>query len=172
MNISAKDFFYIDVCQSFRNLLDKYDFCPKNLKLEITESALMENMRENMKTLDGLHELGFDIELDDFGTGYSSLGMLKDVHADILKLDMVFLRDTQNADRNKVILKNIIAMADDLGMAVISEGVETQAQVDFLRQMGCDMFQGFYFAKPMSVEEFEKNLRQRALTRRENCVSL
>lgn len=166
VNISPKDFSYIDVCGTFRSLLERYDFDVRNLKLEITETALMENVQKNLKALEELHEMGFSIEIDDFGTGYSSLGMLKDVRADILKLDMIFLRDNQNMERNKVILKNIIAMAEELGMLVITEGVETRSQVEFLQTVGCNMFQGYYFAMPMSAEDFEENLKKTALTRR------
>ena len=83
--------------------------------------------------------------------------MLKDIHADILKLDMIFLRDTENAERSTTILKNVISMSKELGMPVITEGVETAEQADFLRNAGCDMFQGFYFARPMPVESFEKS---------------
>lgn len=156
VNISTKDFYYLDICDTFRKLAEKYDFDIKKLKLEITESALMENVLENMKTLDGLHALGYEIEIDDFGSGYSSLGMLKDIHADILKIDMIFLQETKNVKRSTTILKNIITMSKELGMPVITEGVETKEQVDFLMTVGCDMFQGFYFARPMHVEHFEE----------------
>ncbi|MCH5275717.1 MAG: EAL domain-containing protein [Lachnospiraceae bacterium] len=156
VNISTKDFFYMDVCKAFRALADKYDFDIKKLKLEITESALIENVGEIMKTLDGLHALGYEIEIDDFGSGYSSLGMLKDINADILKIDMIFLQETKNIGRSNTILKNIISMSKELGMPNIMEGVETKEQVDFLKDAGCDMFQGYYFAKPMSIEDFEK----------------
>ncbi|MCM1216056.1 MAG: EAL domain-containing protein [Lachnospiraceae bacterium] len=156
VNISTKDFYYLDICDTFRELAKRYDFDIKKLKLEITESALMENIQENMKTLDGLHALGYEIEIDDFGSGYSSLGMLKDIHADILKIDMIFLQETKNVKRSTTILKNIITMSKELGMPVITEGVETKEQVDFLMKVGCDMFQGFYFARPMHVEHFEE----------------
>lgn len=156
VNISTTDFYYLDICDTFRGLAEKYDYDVKKLKLEITESALMENIQENMKTLDRLHALGYEIEIDDFGSGYSSLGMLKDIHADILKIDMIFLQETKNATRSTTILKNIITMSKELGMPVITEGVETKEQVDFLMQVGCDMFQGYFFAKPMPVEHFEE----------------
>lgn len=156
VNISPKDFFHLDICKAFRSLAENYDFDVKKLKLEITESVLIENVGEIMKTLDALHSLGYDIEIDDFGSGYSSLGMLKDINADILKIDMIFLQETKNRGRSNTIIKNIISMSKDLGMPIIMEGVETKEQVDFLMSAGCDMFQGFYFAKPMSVENFEK----------------
>lgn len=160
VNISTKDFYYLDVCEAFRVLPKQYDFDIKNLKLEITESALMENVKEIMKTLDRLHALGYDIEIDDFGSGYSSLGMLKDIMADIIKIDMIFLQETKHADRSRKIIKNIITMSKELGMPVITEGVETKEHVDFLTEIGCDIFQGFYFARPMSLEEFEEQYCQ------------
>lgn len=156
VNISTKDFFFLDVYETFRTLAEKYDFDIKRLKLEITESALMDNVREILNTLDNLQSQGYDIEIDDFGSGYSSLGLLKDINADILKIDMIFLQETKNTERSTTILKNIISMSKELGMPVITEGVETKKQADFLMQAGCDMFQGYYFAKPMSVEKFEK----------------
>ena len=156
VNISTKDFYLIDIHEAFRALAEKYDFNIKNLKLEITESALMKDVRKIMKNMDELHALGYDIEIDDFGSGYSSLGMLKDIHADILKIDMIFLQDTVNSERSSTILKNVISMSKELGMPVITEGVEKEEHVEFLRRAGCDMFQGFYFSKPISVESFEK----------------
>lgn len=84
------------------------------------------------------------------------MGRLKDIHADVLKIDMIFLQKTANTMRSETILKNVISMSKELGMPVITEGVETREQVDFLRSAGCDMFQGFYFARSMSVEDFEQ----------------
>ena len=156
VNISTKDFYLIDVYEAFRAIAEKYDFNIKNLKLEITESALMKDVEKVMQLMDQLHALGYDIEIDDFGSGYSSLGMLKDIHADVLKIDMIFLRETVNVLRSTTILKNVISMSKELGMPVITEGVETREQVDFLQSTGCDMFQGYYFAKPMTVESFEE----------------
>ena len=93
--------------------------------------------------------------MDDFGSGYSSLNMLKNLHVDILKIDMAFLRDATDEERSKKILQMIIGLSKHLNMPVITEGVETAEQVQFLSEMGCDMFQGYFFAKPMPVEEFE-----------------
>ena len=104
--------------------------------------------------MDELHTLGYEIGIDDFGSGYSSLGRLKDIHADILKIDMIFLQKTENAERSSTIIKNVISMSKELGMPVVTEGVETKEQVDFLQDVGCDIFQGFYFARPMSVANF------------------
>ena len=161
VNISTKDFYLIDIYDAFRTIAEKYDFDIKNLKLEITESALMKDIRKVMQNMDQLHALGYDIEIDDFGSGYSSLGMLKDIHADVLKIDMIFLKETVNVERSSTILKNVISMSKELGMPVITEGVETKEQVEFLQSVGCDMFQGYYFAKPMSVDSFEQEYTSR-----------
>ena len=96
--------------------------------------------------------------MDDFGSGYSSLNMLKDLPVDILKIDMIFLRETKSNERARIILRQIINMAKELSMPVITEGVETEEQVNTLRDMGCDMFQGYFFARPVSLEEFENKL--------------
>ena len=93
--------------------------------------------------------------MDDFGSGYSSLNLLKDLHVDILKIDMAFLKKAKDEERSKKILQMIISLSKHLDMPVITEGVETAEQVEFLSEMGCDMFQGYYFARPMSVKEFE-----------------
>ena len=94
--------------------------------------------------------------MDDFGSGYSSLNMLKDIKMDTIKLDMGFLRKTKNNVRSMAIVRNVIALSKRLGMEVVTEGVETKEQVEALREMGCDIFQGYYFAKPMSVWDYEE----------------
>ena len=101
------------------------------------------------------------VEIDDFGSGYSSLNMLKDINANILKIDMGFLRKTENQNRAKVILNYTIDMAHELGMGVITEGVETKEQLEFLKELGCEMFQGYYFDMPMPVDEFEKKFKEK-----------
>ena len=116
----------------------------------------MTDIKKNLKIIKRLQEYGFDIEIDDFGSGYSSLNTLKDICADVVKIDMGFLRKTENEERSNVILKNMISMSGELDMSVITEGVETREQVDKLKDMGCKMFQGYYFAKPMPVSEFEE----------------
>ncbi|MCM1058207.1 MAG: EAL domain-containing protein [Firmicutes bacterium] len=156
VNISAKDFYYTDLYRVFTGLVEKYDISPGSLKLEITETVLMTDLDMHLKILTGLQEYGFCIEIDDFGSGYSSLNMLKDIKADILKIDMLFLRETENKARSRAILSSVISMAKSLDMSVIAEGVETAEQRDFLTEMGCDIFQGYYFSKPIPVEEFEE----------------
>lgn len=103
-----------------------------------------------------LREAGFIVEMDDFGSGYSSLNMLKDIRVDTLKIDMEFLRQSENEERSRTILKTVVALSKELGIPVITERVETKDHVDFLTQIGCDIFQGFFFARPMKAADYEK----------------
>jgi diguanylate cyclase (GGDEF)-like protein len=155
VNISPKDFYFADVYEVFTSLVARYDISPQNLKLEITETAIMSDKKGTLALVDRLRAFGFAVEIDDFGSGYSSLNMLKDMNVDILKIDMGFLRKTDNSARSKTILRTIISLSKQLGMDVVTEGVETKEQVDFLTEMGCNVFQGYYFAKPMPVSDFE-----------------
>ena len=116
----------------------------------------MQDREFHLEMLRKLRKFGFKIEVDDFGSGYSSLNMLKDIKADVLKIDMGFLRETENHIRSRVILNSIINMSRKLGMQVVSEGVEKQEQIEVLKEMGCDFFQGYFFSKPIKVEDFEK----------------
>ncbi|MDD7218558.1 MAG: EAL domain-containing protein [Clostridia bacterium] len=156
VNISPRDFYFLNIYQIFTELVEKYDINPRNLKLEITETAIIMDFQRQMELISKLREYGFSVEMDDFGSGNSSLNMLKDIYVDILKIDMIFLQKAQDEERSKKILQMIISLSKELGMPVITEGVETVEQVQFLTQMGCDMFQGYYFARPMKVEQFEK----------------
>ena len=156
VNISTKDFYLIDVYEVITSIVKKYDIEPKMLKLEITETALMSDLKKNMEVIKNLRNYGFKIEIDDFGSGYSSLNMLKDISADVLKIDMAFLRATENEVKGQDILETIISLGGKLGMEVITEGVETDKQLLMLTEMGCHIFQGYYFSKPIPVEEFEQ----------------
>ncbi len=156
VNISPKDFFFTDVYKTFTDLVQKYEIDPKNLRLEITETAIMNDFTKQLSLIERLRGYGFFVEMDDFGSGYSSLNMLKDINVDTLKIDMGFLRKTANNERSAAIIYTIIALSKQLGMEVVTEGVETREQVDFLTNAGCDIFQGYYFAKPMQVSDFEE----------------
>ena len=156
VNISALDFYYVDVYETFLNLVEKYQIDRKKLRLEITETALMSDEEKQLPLVEKLRSAGFFIEIDDFGKGYSSLSMLKDIEADVLKIDMRFLSKTKNKERSSTILGSVINMTNQLDMGVITEGVETKEQLDDLVEKGCRMFQGFYFAKPMPVHDFEE----------------
>ena len=157
VNISPKDFYFLDIYGVICELVNNYRIDPAKLHLEITESAVMNNAQDNISVLKKLREAGFTVEMDDFGSGYSSLNMLKDIPLDILKIDMVFLdENTGNFDKSSIILQSIIDMADRLNLSQITEGVETKDQLEMLKKMGCKLFQGYYFSKPIPLEEFEK----------------
>jgi EAL domain-containing protein (putative c-di-GMP-specific phosphodiesterase class I) len=156
VNISAKDFYYLDIYKCFTELVEKYDIAPQKLKLEITETAIMMDLEKQLVLLGKLQDYGFFVEIDDFGSGYSSLNMLKDICADVLKIDMGFLRETENRERTRIILQMIIDLAKKLNMIVVTEGVETKEQVEYLTEAGCDVMQGYYFSRPIAVEDFEK----------------
>lgn len=156
VNISPKDFFFVDVFKEFTTLIKRYGVNPGNLKLEITESAMMTDLPKQLALIKKLREVGFLVEMDDFGSGYSSLNMLKDIQVDVLKIDMAFLRKSESEERSRTILRMIVALSKELGMPVITEGVETRDHVEFLKEIGCDMFQGYFFAKPMTVADYEK----------------
>ncbi len=159
INISQKDFYLIDVYNVITSLVRKYNIAPHRLHLEITETAMMDNPTAQLELIERLRKLGFIVEIDDFGSGYSSLNMLKNFKADVLKIDMGFLTNSESREvqgRSHSILRNIIYLAKSLDMEVITEGVETKTQVDFLAEYGCDIYQGYYFAKPMPVDDFEK----------------
>ena len=156
VNISTKDFYIIDIYETFTGLINKYGIAASNLHLEITETTLMTDFEKNMNIIHKLQGVGFRVEIDDFGSGYSSLNMLKDISADVLKIDMGFLRESENEVKGQDILESIITLASKIGMDVITEGVETKKQLDMLTMMGCHEFQGYYFSKPVPVSEFEE----------------
>lgn len=136
------------------NITSKYQVNPNYIEFEITESAVFDNVGILLDVTSRIRQAGYKMSIDDFGTGYSSLNMLKDLALDTLKLDGEFFSETVNLKRSHKITENIIRMSKDLGMRVVAEGVETKEQVDFLREMGCDLIQGYYYAKPMPIDDF------------------
>ena len=156
VNISPKDFYFMDVFAEIQDLVNEYNIDPSRLRVEITETVMMTDIDSKMKVLDNLRKAGFIVEMDDFGSGYSSLNMLKDMPVDVLKIDMKFLSRTEDVSRAQTIVRNIINLSMDLGISALTEGVETENQYKILSEMGCAMFQGFYFSKPIPVDEFEK----------------
>ncbi len=155
VNVSRSDVCHTHLVDVLRGLIEKYDVDPKYLHLEITESAYAENPGQIVSTVSQLRSLGFPIEMDDFGSGYSSLNMLSQMKLDILKLDMAFVRNEIAKPADQSILGDVIAMAHRMRLGVVAEGVETREQVNRLMSVGCDYVQGYYFAKPMQVKEFE-----------------
>ena len=156
VNVSPKDFYRIDVVAEFKSLVKEFGIEPAKLRIEITETAMTSDSVDMTKIINELHESGFIIEMDDFGSGYSSLNLLKDINLDLLKIDMQFLKDSERNIKAGMIIKNIINMSDDLGIDTLTEGVETAKQFEKLYGMGCKLYQGYYFSKPVPVEDFEK----------------
>ncbi|MBR4474331.1 MAG: GGDEF domain-containing protein [Oscillospiraceae bacterium] len=156
VNMSAKDFYSINVYDSLTSLTEKYGIDNRLLRLEITETALLVDPEKSNEVVSRLREKGFLVEIDDFGKGFSSLSLLKNLQADVLKIDMSFLREIHDRERSRIILQAVINLADALEMDVITEGVETLLQFESLVDMGCRHFQGYYFSRPVPVEEFER----------------
>ncbi|MFP3565214.1 EAL domain-containing protein [Paraburkholderia sp. SIMBA_030] len=152
VNLSARVFQQRDIAKLVMQVLDETGLEPQYLELELTESTIMRNAEEAVSMLNELHALGIGLAIDDFGTGYSSLSYLKRFPVDRLKIDRSFVSDIGVCGDDETITSAIIALAHSLKLQVIAEGVETSAQLDFLKERACDEMQGFYFAKPLSTE--------------------
>jgi diguanylate cyclase (GGDEF)-like protein len=155
INISAKNFYLNDLYERITGLVERYGVDPQRLKLEITETAFVLDVKKQMALVKRLQQYGFLVEMDDFGSGYSSLNSLKDISIDILKLDMKFFEESETPRRSEKIIASMVGLANSLAIPVIAEGVEKKEQIDFLNQVGCHVVQGYYFSKPMSVEQYE-----------------
>ena len=152
VNLSARVFQQRDIAKLVMQVLAETGLEPQYLELELTESTIMRNAEEAVLMLNELHALGIGLAIDDFGTGYSSLSYLKRFPVDRLKIDRSFVSDIGISGDDETITSAIIALAHSLKLQVIAEGVETSAQLDFLKERACDEMQGFYFAKPMSTD--------------------
>ena len=158
VNVSKAHLANQEFGSQLKALIEQYQISPDLLELELTESILFDNVQEAFSMILNLKNLGFSILIDDFGSGYSSLNLLKDLTVDVLKLDKEFFRKEGMTEKDKIIVGGIIGIAKDLNLRILSEGVETQEQVDFLIEAGCHCVQGYFFAKPMPVEVFEKTV--------------
>ncbi len=156
VNVSRVNLYDPKFLESLIDLVERYKIPPKYLHLELTESVFSDNATIIQDAVFYLHKAGFTILMDDFGSGYSSLNVLKDVDLDVLKIDMKFFSKGGTAEKGAKIIEAVVKMAESLNMTVIAEGVEEQEQVDFLTKLGCDYIQGYYFAKPMPQEEYQK----------------
>jgi diguanylate cyclase (GGDEF)-like protein/PAS domain S-box-containing protein len=154
VNLSSRQFRQENVAGTIRKVLEDIGFAPENLELELTESLLMEDLASSKATLGELKSLGVAIALDDFGTGYSSLSYLKGFQLDTLKIDRTFIADLMTSEANASIVRATIGLAKGLHLRTVAEGVETRAQADFLVKHGCDVLQGFLFARPMEPAAF------------------
>ncbi|MBT8443956.1 MAG: EAL domain-containing protein [Gammaproteobacteria bacterium] len=164
INISSQQFFQSDVAEVVLKAIFEKNLEPSTLQLELTETILMQDVKETVKTLKRLKNAGVSLAMDDFGTGYSSLSYLKRLPLDTLKIDRSFVSDLEKNSDDAAICAAIIAMAHKLDLRVVAEGVETQEQLDYLRGLQCDEIQGFFISRPLPVAELETRFLDRAAT--------
>ena len=162
VNISGAQFRQRDLLDTVAHALASSGLPPECLEVEITESVVMQNASEAIVTLEKLSQMGVQISVDDFGTGYSSLSYLKRFPIDKLKIDRSFIRDISSDMDDAAIVRATIGLAHNLRLRVIAEGVETEDQLQFLRSLGCDEYQGYYKSKPLNTADFERNMRAEA----------
>ncbi|MEI7430489.1 MAG: bifunctional diguanylate cyclase/phosphodiesterase, partial [Betaproteobacteria bacterium] len=155
VNVSALQFHHQDFVSHLLKVLDQSGAKPERLKVELTESLLVKEVNEVIAKMTELKQRGVSFSLDDFGTGYSSLSYLKRLPLDQLKIDQSFVRDISIDNNDRTIVRAIVALAKNLGLTVIAEGVETAAQRDFLASHGCRTYQGFFFSNPLPLKKFE-----------------
>jgi diguanylate cyclase (GGDEF)-like protein len=160
VNVSARQFSGANLVEQVLALIDQSGAPAKRLKLELTEGMLLENAEDVIAKMTSLKSSGVSFSLDDFGTGYSSLSYLKRLPLDQLKIDQSFVRDVITDNNDAAIATTIIALAQNLGLAVIAEGVETAMQRDFLGSAGCHAYQGYFFSRPIPLDDFERFVKQ------------
>jgi len=153
-NMSRLDIYSADICGQLTGLAKKYDVNPAVFRIEVTESVYMEDPGQMLDLTRQLNAAGFAVLIDDFGNGYSSLNMLMNMTVSSLKLDMGFIRSVGSDERTNCVVSSIVRMAKWLEMSVVAEGAETQTHVDYLRSIGCDRVQGYYFSRPVPKDDF------------------
>jgi len=156
VNVSRAHFTKDDLAEHICQIVDEFKVPHQFIELELTESAFFDDKNTLLNTVKKLKSFGFAVSMDDFGAGYSSLNSLKELPLDVIKLDAEFFRGVDDINRANLIVGDTISLAKKLGMSIVAEGIETREQVDFLAQQDCDLIQGFYFAKPLPVNEFEE----------------
>ena len=156
VNVTRHDLSEPDFVDKLEDIRNRYDVPSKNIRIEITESAVVGSSQYVNEIIKKLHGFGYIVEMDDFGSGYSSLNVLKDIDLDIIKLDMKFISENIGSSKGGTILSSIVRMAKWLSMPVIAEGVENVEQADYLRSIGCDCIQGYLYSKPLPAGEYER----------------
>ncbi|MFP4611508.1 MAG: putative bifunctional diguanylate cyclase/phosphodiesterase, partial [Thiohalophilus sp.] len=156
VNISARQFHQHDFVHRLQEIIQSTGVNPACLKLELTETVVLDDINYVIERLQELKKLGIGTSMDDFGTGYSSLSYLKRLPIEQIKIDNSFVRDIAHSMHDSAIVRAIIAMGHSLGLQVVAEGVETEEQRVYLQKYQCDAYQGYFFDRPMPVEEFEK----------------
>ncbi|MFI3155622.1 MAG: EAL domain-containing protein [Methylococcaceae bacterium] len=164
VNVSAKQFYQADFVEQVCQIMRRSTINAEKLKLELTETLLLDNIDNTIIKMKALREIGVRFSMDDFGTGYSSLSYLTQLPFNQLKIDQSFVRNINVKSTDAVIVQTIIGMSNNLGMEVIAEGVETEMQRDFLEQHNCSVYQGFLFSKPVPIEQFESLLKPEIIT--------
>ncbi|MCQ2576923.1 MAG: EAL domain-containing protein [Treponema sp.] len=154
VNVSRAHFAMENLAEHIRDLVDEYKLPHQYLEIELTESAFFDDKNALLTTVKRLQKYGFEVSMDDFGSGYSSLNSLKDLPLNVLKLDAEFFRGEDSENRGEIVVAEAIQLARKLDMRIVAEGVEKKEQVEFLKSQGCDMIQGFYYAKPLPTEEY------------------
>ena len=160
MNVSRQHLKDLDIIDYVKDLMDKYKIPPEYLEFELTETVCMEDTNMVMEFIEEFHNMGILVSMDDFGSGYSSLNLLSELPVDVIKLDRCFLHSAVVQKKERYIISSIISMTKNLEMKSLCEGVETSQQSDFLKEIGCDSQQGYFFSKPVSVEVFEELLEK------------
>lgn len=160
VNVSRLHLYEENFVEKLKTLVDRYHIPPEYLELELTEGIFVSQTENTMEVMKELRQYGFRVSIDDFGAGYSSLTLLKDMATDVLKLDKEFFSHGEMQKEDRIIISNIINMAKQLDMLVLSEGIETKGQTDFLKSVRCDMVQGYYYARPMLICDFESMIRK------------
>ncbi len=161
INITADEFQAPDFISNIQNLLMKYEIPPIYLELEVTENVVITDINLVMNTIVVLQNMGIKVSIDDFGTGYSSLAYLRKLPIDKIKIDRSFIQEVASNDSDLTIVKTMVELSHGLGKRVLAEGVETQQQLQLLRNIGCDAVQGYFISKPISEEEFTKYLKRK-----------
>jgi EAL domain-containing protein (putative c-di-GMP-specific phosphodiesterase class I) len=171
INVSAKQLRQPDFIEQIQDAVNRHGINPSLLKLELTESLLLEDVEEIIATMTTLRDIGVQFSLDDFGTGYSSLMYLKRLPLNQLKIDQSFVRDLITDVSDQAIVHTIIAMAKSLSLDIIAEGVETEEQLQFLLNKGCTSYQGYLFSRPLPIVQFEELLKMRGYEAEQLAVS-
>ena len=155
----------INHIKELKELIKKYNVDTNFIELVMTETTIIEDIEVAKNAEKEAHKLGFRISMDDFGTGYSAFNVLKDIEIDILKIDKVFFEGLEQNERAQIIIDTIVQMCKKLNIKTVAEGIEDKWQLDFLKKIKCDIVQGYYFSKPISISDFEKKYNQKSYTK-------
>jgi EAL domain-containing protein (putative c-di-GMP-specific phosphodiesterase class I) len=164
-NLSRCHLYNTNLIKELKDIASQYEIGDNKIEVELTESVMFDNQQRLIKMMGEIKKAGFGVSVDDFGAGYSSLNLLKNMPADVIKLDKEFLSGGPENIKENVIITSVIEMAKKLNITTVAEGVETKTQCDLLKNIGCDIAQGFYYAKPMPQSNFRELLVNSTLTK-------